>query len=327
MTTQPFFNWSERTHLFDRLRWNWNPDDSRQEAVRGRIAIVGLPGVGKKTLCNNIWGWEAIQPSSETVRNFGLFTLIDLPAETYEANSVLYRLENVDLILYMLDATQPLHSDDFAWIARLRGLDSTLLIVANKVDHMNQEQTKAAVRTLEERLSRPILPVAANSANHVRRWFIPALLRHAPEISTALGSELTAFRTRIVFEIILRNAASALVAHLNSDQRDGAGIQLEIQLQMVRRIATLYGRKTGEMQRMELILSPVLRFILKLLLSTFGWLPKRWNGLTKSLIPIIITVIVATGTIAYYQVTGQVATVGLFNRQEKTDHGARQPNG
>ena len=55
--------------------------DMEREA-RGRIALVGLGGVGKSTLYNRLRGWEvspiAVADGDGGAENLGLFQLIDL---------------------------------------------------------------------------------------------------------------------------------------------------------------------------------------------------------------------------------------------------------
>lgn len=42
--------------------WTLPPSDTPDLDGEGtaRIAVVGQSGVGKKTLCNTLWGWDAI---------------------------------------------------------------------------------------------------------------------------------------------------------------------------------------------------------------------------------------------------------------------------
>lgn len=89
--------------VLDQFRFDY---DEMGSSSTGRIAIVGLPNSGKKTLCNALWGWDAVHDSNEMSRNFGLLSLVDLPLDPYDVAGVLYRLENTDLIVFVLDSEQ-----------------------------------------------------------------------------------------------------------------------------------------------------------------------------------------------------------------------------
>lgn len=68
--------------LWDRVRWMGN-EYGGMDSPPHRIVIVGLPGTGKKTLFNTLWGREAVtvQPLPAGGADFGLFRLVDLPCE------------------------------------------------------------------------------------------------------------------------------------------------------------------------------------------------------------------------------------------------------
>lgn len=163
----------EAQAILDRLRWGW-PDADDSDALQGRVAVVGLAGAGKKTLLNSLWGWQALEgtPVDESVRDFGLFRLVDLPADPLAADAVLFRLEGMDLIIYVLDATAGLRAEDFPWIARLRALGTGLVVALNKIDLVSADALPGLLAELEGRLSMPVVPLrAAPGTDRQRRGF------------------------------------------------------------------------------------------------------------------------------------------------------------
>ena len=66
----------------------------------------------------------------------------------------------------------PLSADDFNWIARLRSIEATLLVVLNHADTLAPDSLPQVVKQLEERLARPVLPLSVGSV----RQFIGRVL-------------------------------------------------------------------------------------------------------------------------------------------------------
>ena len=196
------------THdTFDRLRFG--VDDVSTSSM-GRIAIVGLAGVGKKTLCNSLWGWEAVKPSEETTRNFGLITIIDLPLDPYDMTSVLYRLESIDLVIFVLDAEQGLDPDSFNWVARLRGLNNAMLIVLNKAEHLADDMLSERITGLETQLARPVIALQTDQQQTIRENLLSAVLKICPELATPLAMEITSLRRSVAQNLILQSIMTGL---------------------------------------------------------------------------------------------------------------------
>jgi predicted GTPase len=71
---------------------DWATDSARSN--QGRIAVVGLPNSGKKSLVNSLYGWNAVGESEENTQSYGLIQIINLPQDNYDAVNTLYRLES-----------------------------------------------------------------------------------------------------------------------------------------------------------------------------------------------------------------------------------------
>lgn len=301
MDTAMFFNWlpDEAQNVIHRLTPGWS-QDGRGESLRGRVAIVGLPGVGKKTLCNSLWGWEAIAGSEEAIRHFGLITLIDLPADQYDAENIIYRLENAELILYVLDATSELQQADFNWISRLRSSNATLLIAANKAERLTGAARTQALVTLEQRLARPVLPLVAQNRPMVQGEFLQAVIKACPALAEPLAAEIAVLRRRVAHGLILRGAISGMALSLDAPSERDESVLTAIQLRLVRRIAALYGYKDQAQQLRELLLSNLLRFALRGMIALAGRFPRVREWLVSGVVAVTTTLIVGRLALAYY---------------------------
>jgi hypothetical protein len=235
-------------------------DDPAQRS-QGRIAIVGLPGAGKKTLLNSLWGWEAVYGNHETVRSFGLFTLVDLPTEGYDAANALLRLESADLILYVLDSRAGLTGDSFNWLARLRSLDAALLVLLNCPDGPPPAD---ALRQLEDRLARPVLTLSVADSVSIHERLIPALLKACPALAVPLANEMVALRASVARHVALQSALECLSAGLEAGSIPDHAPHLDIQKRMLRQIAAIYGYQSRERTEISGALRRVLDYGLAL---------------------------------------------------------------
>ena len=147
----------------------------------GYIAIIGRPNVGKSTLLNQILGEKVaiVSPRPQTTRNriTGIRTtatsqivFLDTPG-IHQGHSLINRrlvdtalqtLDEVDGVLWLLDAHDRIKQEEERIAETLRGVETPVLMVINKIDLVS----KGKLLPLMERCARllpgkEIVPVSA----------------------------------------------------------------------------------------------------------------------------------------------------------------------
>ena len=125
----------------------------------GFIAIVGRPNVGKSTLMNRLLGQKVsiVSPRPQTTRAkvMGIKNLpgaqlifLDTPGidksggyfHRLMVKTAMNSLEGADLILWMVEAPDPLSRDDKLILESLKSVKSPILLAINKVDLVEKER-------------------------------------------------------------------------------------------------------------------------------------------------------------------------------------------
>lgn len=224
---------------------SWPMEDGPR-SQEGRVVIMGQSGVGKATLCNSLWGWSALDTdltTTEPIRKFGLITLVDVGDDATETDELMYHLSNAAMMIYVLDARQPISTTDFRWIAKLRAAGYVLLVVLNRADTLEKKARAAKLSELEGQLARPVFPLRADDVAMVHDQLLPHVLRLCPELAVPLAAENATLRQRAVHKLINTSVMkSSLVPEPNGQLLTGPNQPLtEIQTALVKDIAALYG--------------------------------------------------------------------------------------
>jgi GTP-binding protein Era len=163
----------------------------------GYVAIVGRPNVGKSTLLNQLLGQKIaiVSPKPQTTRNriAGIRTtetsqtiFLDTPG-IHHARSLINRrmvdvalnaLEEVDGVLWLVDARDGLRREDTEIAERLQHSRATVIVLLNKIDLIAKGKLLPVIQRCAELLpGRDIIPVSARKGEG-----IPLVLQHIEKL-------------------------------------------------------------------------------------------------------------------------------------------------
>lgn len=155
----------------------------------GFISIVGRPNTGKSTLLNTILKSHIaiVSNVAGTTRNAiqGVYNdedtqiiFVDTPGihkpqdqlgkylnkQTYES------LEDIDAILFVVDASAPVGKGDKFITQAFRNIETPVILVLNKIDKLNDEQILNAIKSYKDLYDfADIIPISALKDDNIKR--------------------------------------------------------------------------------------------------------------------------------------------------------------
>ena len=155
----------------------------------GFIAIIGRPNVGKSTFMNEVIGQKIaiMSDKPQTTRNKiqGVLTtdtaqyiFIDTPGihkpkhrlGDFMVKSALNTLNEVDLVMFMVDAKEGYGKGDQFIIDYLQEIKQPIILVINKIDQMHPDELLPIIDLYREKIAvDEIVPISALKGNNMTR--------------------------------------------------------------------------------------------------------------------------------------------------------------
>ena len=153
----------------------------------GFVSLIGRPNVGKSTLLNEIVGSKVAitSPKPQTTRNIiqGIYNdaesqivFIDTPG-IHKPNNKLgqvlnrqayYSIDDVDIILLLVDASENLGPGDKYIIERLKEINKPVILILNKIDKITHEKILEKIVEYKDLYDfKEIIPVSALKNNNI----------------------------------------------------------------------------------------------------------------------------------------------------------------
>ncbi len=212
----------------------------------GFVALIGRPNVGKSTLLNTLLGQKiaAVSPRPQTTRRrqLGILTLqdaqvvfIDTPGlhvpqhklGEYMNEEAAASLEHCDLIVWMVDVSEPPTGEDRLIAARLAQLTHLppVLLALNKVDRLKEEDLPARqadyLALLPSATPQALCALSENDAHRL----LDEVLRRLPEGAPFFEEEqVTDLYEREIAVDLIREAA---LVHLRDEVPHALGVRID----------------------------------------------------------------------------------------------------
>lgn len=166
----------------------------------GFVSLVGRPNVGKSTLMNQIVGRKIAITSSkpQTTRNIiqGIYhddetqiVFVDTPGihkPTHKLGKVLnkqayYSIDDVDVVMMLVDASEKLGPGDRYVIERLKTIDKPVLLIINKIDRISRDDILVKISEYKDLYNfAEIIPVSALKDKNVDT-IVSVLRKYLPD--------------------------------------------------------------------------------------------------------------------------------------------------
>ena len=153
----------------------------------GFVSIVGRPNAGKSTLINSIIGSKVaiVSDKAHTTRNNiqGIYNdddsqiiFIDTPGihkpmhklGKYMNSQSYYSIEDTNVILFMVDATEKIGKGDKFILEKLKEVDSNVFLLLNKVDRIKNENLFPMIEEYNKLFDfKEIIPISALKKDNI----------------------------------------------------------------------------------------------------------------------------------------------------------------
>lgn len=166
----------------------------------GFVGLIGRPNVGKSTLMNNIIGRKIAITSNkpQTTRNIiqGIYNdsesqivFVDTPGihkpnhklGKYLNEQAYYSIEDVDVVLFLVDASQSFGSGDKYVIDKFKEINKPVILILNKIDKLTREEIFAKINEYKDLYDfKEIIPTSALKGKNTET-VIKVLKKYLPD--------------------------------------------------------------------------------------------------------------------------------------------------
>ncbi|MBE6144041.1 MAG: GTPase Era [Firmicutes bacterium] len=174
----------------------------------GFVSLIGRPNVGKSTLLNSIVGKKVAITSNkpQTTRNIiqGIYNeedtqivFVDTPGihkpnhklGKYLNKQAYYSIDDVDVILFLVDASLGLGAGDKYIIEKFKKVNKPVILIINKIDKLSKEQILLKINEYKDLYNfSEIIPVSALKKDNVKT-VVNVLKKYLPDSVRFYGEE------------------------------------------------------------------------------------------------------------------------------------------
>lgn len=166
----------------------------------GFVSLIGRPNVGKSTLLNSIIGKKVAITSDkpQTTRNIieGIYNdsdtqivFVDTPGihkpkyklGKYLNKQAYYSIDDVDVVVFLVDASDELGKGDLYIIEKLKEIDKPVILILNKIDKIKKEQILLKIDEYKDLYNfKEIIPLSALKKDNIKT-LLEVLNKYLPD--------------------------------------------------------------------------------------------------------------------------------------------------
>ena len=166
----------------------------------GFVSLIGRPNVGKSTLLNSIIGKKVAITSDkpQTTRNIieGIYNdsdtqivFVDTPGihkpkyklGKYLNKQAYYSIDDVDVVVFLVDASEELGKGDLYIIEKLKEIDKPVILILNKIDKIKKEQILLKIDEYKDLYNfEEIIPLSALKKDNIKT-LLEVLNKYLPD--------------------------------------------------------------------------------------------------------------------------------------------------
>ena len=204
------------------------------EYKSGFVAVIGRPNVGKSTLINHIIGQKIaiMSDKPQTTRSriqciFNMedaqFIFLDTPGihkpkhklGEYMLKAAEGTLKEVDVIFFVIDATEKFGGGEKYIIERLKSTTKPVILVINKLDLIEREQTLPLIASYSEKYEfAAVIPISALDGTNVDNLIIEAK-KYLPEGPQYYPADMVTDQPE---RLIIAELVREKILHLTEDE-------------------------------------------------------------------------------------------------------------
>ena len=200
----------------------------------GFVAVIGRPNVGKSTLINHIIGQKIaiMSDKPQTTRSriqciFNMddaqFIFLDTPGihkpkhklGEYMLKAAEGTLKEVDVILFVVDATEKFGGGENYIIERLRTTNKPVILAINKIDLIEREQTLPIIANYSSKYEfAAVIPISALDGSNVDNLILEAK-KYLPEGPQYYPADMVTDQPE---RLIIAELVREKILHLTEDE-------------------------------------------------------------------------------------------------------------
>lgn len=174
----------------------------------GFVSLIGRPNVGKSTLLNSIIGKKVAITSNkpQTTRNMiqGIYNeedtqivFVDTPGihkpnhklGKYLNKQAYYSIDDVDVILFLVDASESLGGGDKYILEKLKDANKPVILIINKIDKLTKDEILVKINEYKDLYEfSEIIPVSALKKDNVKT-VVNVLKKYLPDSVRFYGED------------------------------------------------------------------------------------------------------------------------------------------